>query len=103
MRTICRRAVLTALAALALPLRARAGSPEELSAAAEEGSVPLTRYAADRAGKRPAVLILHGTRGVELNHRAYERYANVGYLMQGSPNRAVRQRARSTASSSISA
>ena len=24
----------------------------------------------------PAVLILHGTRGVELNHRAYERYAN---------------------------
>jgi carboxymethylenebutenolidase len=36
----------------------------------------LTRYAADRVGKRAAVLVLHGTRGVELKPRAYERYAN---------------------------
>jgi carboxymethylenebutenolidase len=36
----------------------------------------LTRYAADRVGKRPAVLVLHGARGVELKPRAYERYAN---------------------------
>lgn len=36
----------------------------------------LTRYATDRAGKRSSVLILHGTRGVELNRRAYERYSN---------------------------
>jgi carboxymethylenebutenolidase len=36
----------------------------------------MTRYAADRVGKRPAVLVLHGNRGVEFNPRAYERYAN---------------------------
>ena len=36
----------------------------------------MTRYAADHVGKRPAVLVLHGSRGVEFSTRAYERYAN---------------------------
>ncbi|MGC2774239.1 MAG: dienelactone hydrolase family protein [Bradyrhizobium sp.] len=36
----------------------------------------LTRYEAAGTGKRPAVLILHGARGVELKPRAYERYAD---------------------------
>jgi carboxymethylenebutenolidase len=50
--------------------------PEELSADADEGSIAVTRYAPDRVGRRPAVLVLHGARGVELESRTYERYAN---------------------------
>ena len=55
---------------------ARAGMPEQLSVDADEGSVALTRYPTDQAGKRPGVLLLHGTRGFDLKLRAYERYAN---------------------------
>jgi carboxymethylenebutenolidase len=76
MQTINRRAVLGGIVALAIPVPGHAAAPEELSAEADEGSVALTRYAADRVGKRPAVLVLHGARGVELKPRAYERYAN---------------------------
>jgi carboxymethylenebutenolidase len=36
----------------------------------------VTKYEAGHAGKRPAVLVLHGARGVELKPGAYERYAN---------------------------
>jgi carboxymethylenebutenolidase len=72
---ICRRIVLGAFAALALPVPARAGSPEELSMGDTEGKIALTRYAADGDGKRPSVLVLHGARGVELKPLAYERYA----------------------------
>jgi carboxymethylenebutenolidase len=42
----------------------------------DEGGAAIARYAADRAGKRPAALVLHGNPGVEFNPRAYERYAN---------------------------
>ena len=76
MRTLSRRVVLANIAALAIPLSAHSGFSEELNADAADGSVAMTRYAADRVGRRPAVLILHGTRGVELKPRAYERYAN---------------------------
>jgi carboxymethylenebutenolidase len=41
-----------------------------------EGGIALTRYAAERAGRRPGVVVLHGARGVELKPRTYERYAN---------------------------
>jgi carboxymethylenebutenolidase len=71
-----RRVILASIAALALPLAANAGLPEELSVVADNGSITVTRYKAGRAGKRPAVLVLHGARGVELSPRAYERYAN---------------------------
>jgi carboxymethylenebutenolidase len=50
--------------------------PEEFSVAAEEGSVALSRFAADRSGKRAGVLVLHGSRGIELKPRAYQRYAD---------------------------
>ncbi|WP_316173199.1 dienelactone hydrolase family protein [Bradyrhizobium sp. SZCCHNRI2049] len=75
MATMSRRIVLSGLAALALPLPARAGSPQELSADDAEGKIALSRYAADGEQKRPAVLVLHGARGVELKPLAYERYA----------------------------
>ena len=70
-----RRVVLGALSAFTLPLRAHADSSEETSADADEGSVALTRYAAQHSGQRPAVLVLHGARGLELNPGAYKRYA----------------------------
>lgn len=73
---ISRRAVLSGIMALSLPFSARAGLPEEFSVDAEEGSVALTRYPAVQDGKRSAVLVLHGARGIELKPRAYERYAN---------------------------
>jgi carboxymethylenebutenolidase len=68
-------AFLLALAWLAVPGIGRAAAPELLRVEAGEGAVELTRYAADIAGPRPAVLILHGSRGIELRRRAYERYA----------------------------
>jgi carboxymethylenebutenolidase len=75
MRRINRRAVLGCAAILLVSGPAYAGKFEEFSAEADEGSVALTRYAADRAEKRPGVIVLHGGRGIELKPRAYERYA----------------------------
>jgi carboxymethylenebutenolidase len=76
MRRINRRAVLGCAAILLVSGPAYAGKFEEFSAEADEGSVALTRYAADRAEKRPGVIVLHGGRGIELKPRAYERYAD---------------------------
>lgn len=73
---ISRRAVLGGITALTVPLAAHAGSPEEFGIDADEGSVALTRYPAVQDGKRSAVLVLHGARGIETKPRAYERYAN---------------------------
>jgi len=53
MKTIHRRVVLAGIAAFTISLPAHAGSLEELSAPAGEGSVMLTRYPADRTGQRP--------------------------------------------------
>jgi carboxymethylenebutenolidase len=75
-RAMSRRVVLSSIAALALAFSSKSGSSEELNVEATEGGVGVTRYAADRVGKRPAVLVLHGNRGVEFSTRAYERYAN---------------------------
>jgi carboxymethylenebutenolidase len=76
MPTVDRRAAVAGLALLAMCYPARAGTPEQFSVDADEGPVALSRYAADQAGKRPGVLLLHGSRGFELKPRAYERYAN---------------------------
>ena len=75
-RMVSRRVVLANIAALTAPFPANSASPEELNVEADGGGVVMTRYAADRVGKHPAVLVLHGNRGVEINPRAYERYAN---------------------------
>jgi carboxymethylenebutenolidase len=89
MPTIDRRAAVAGLALLSLCRPARAEAPEQFGVDAEEGRVALTRYAADRGGRRPGVLVLHGTRGFEFKPRAYERYANAlsakgidGYLIR---------------------
>jgi carboxymethylenebutenolidase len=77
MRTISRRSVVGGLV-LAAASASRAlclETPDSFSAESGEGSVSLTRYAANRSGKRPGVLLLHGMRGFELKPRAYERYA----------------------------
>jgi carboxymethylenebutenolidase len=76
MHKINRRTVVSGLALLSLCHPARAGIPEQLSVDADEGPVALTRYSADRAAKRPGVLLLHGSRGFELKPHAYQRYAN---------------------------
>jgi carboxymethylenebutenolidase len=76
MHTVDRRAVVAGLALLSVCNPAGAGIPERLNVDGEEGSVALTRYAADQTGRRPSVLLLHGSHGFELRPRAYERYAN---------------------------
>jgi carboxymethylenebutenolidase len=73
---ISRRSVLGGLALLAASRPLHAEGAESLSVVASEGDVALTRYAAEGAGKRASVVVLHGARGVELKPRAYERYAN---------------------------
>ena len=62
-----RRVVLVSIAALAAPFPAYSGSPEECNVNDDEGGAAIAQYAADRAGKRPAALVLHGNRGVEFN------------------------------------
>src|SRR5271163_4412679 len=75
MPVIDRRAALAGLALLFLYRPACAATPEQLSIDADGGPVALTRYAADQAGKRPSVIMLHGTHGFEFKLTAYERYA----------------------------
>ena len=70
-----RRALLSGLAVVPLALSAAAAPSEELRVDADGGPVVLTRDAAASAGKRPAIIVLHGARGVELKPRAYARYA----------------------------
>lgn len=75
MLAITRRSVLSGLSALGLPIPVHATPPEALKIDADGGAVELSRYPADSPGKRPAVLLLHGGRGIELDPRAYERHA----------------------------
>jgi carboxymethylenebutenolidase len=75
MPLIDRRAAIAALALLAVCRPARAATPEQLSIDADDGPVALSRYAADRSGKRPSVVLLHGTRSFAVRLPAYERYA----------------------------
>ncbi|WFU76149.1 dienelactone hydrolase family protein [Bradyrhizobium sp. CB2312] len=73
---ITRRMAMAGLAALLLPATARCAPNEQFSVAAGNESLPVLRYAAELTGKRPAVILLHGSRGIELRRRAYERYAD---------------------------
>jgi carboxymethylenebutenolidase len=76
MQSVNRRVVLGGMAAVAMVGPTNAKTPEEFNVEAEEGRVALTRYPADHVGKRAAVLVLHGSRGIELKPRAYQRYAD---------------------------
>ena len=74
MYAINRRVALAGLA-LSIGFPVRAATPEQLTVEAE-GRIALTRFAADRAGRRASVLLLHGAGGFERKPLAYERYAN---------------------------
>ena len=72
---VSRRSILAGIA-LVVSSRARSASvAETFNVDSHEGKVVLTRYAANRSGKRPSVFLLHGLRGFTLKPRAYERYA----------------------------
>ncbi len=75
MPMIDRRSAVTGLVLLSVCRPARAAMPEQFSIDADDGPVALTRYAADHAGKRPGVIMLHGSRGFEPRLSAYQRYA----------------------------
>lgn len=76
MPAISRRSLLGGLALLAASSPSPAATAETLSVDAGGGRVTLNRFAAGCTGKRPAVLVLHGSRGFDLRPQAYERYAN---------------------------
>jgi carboxymethylenebutenolidase len=73
---ISRRAALTAIAALVSSAAVRGAPGEQFNVTSGHDSLPVSRYAATMDGKRPAVIVLHGSRGIELRARAYERYAD---------------------------
>ena len=73
---ISRRAALAAIAAQLVPIAARSAPGEQFNVTSGQDSLPVSRYAAAVDGKRPAVIVLHGSRGIELRARAYERYAD---------------------------
>lgn len=73
---ISRRAALAPIAALLSPVAAHGAPSEQFNVTSGDDSLPVSRYAAAVDGKRPAVIALHGARGVELRARAYERYAD---------------------------
>jgi carboxymethylenebutenolidase len=75
-RSVLRGTVLGSLAVVATSRPSHAAIAEKLSVPASDGDIALTRYGADGEGKRAAVVLLHGARGIELKPRAYERYAN---------------------------
>ncbi|MDN5005753.1 dienelactone hydrolase family protein [Bradyrhizobium sp. GCM10027634] len=73
---IARRTVLAGLATLLSPIAAHGASGEEFKVTSGGDSLSVSRYAAAGSERRPAVIALHGARGVELKPRAYERYAD---------------------------
>ncbi|WP_298878062.1 dienelactone hydrolase family protein [uncultured Bradyrhizobium sp.] len=73
---ITRRAAAAGLATLLAPIAARDASAEELKVASGGDSLSVLRYAAAGSQQRPAVVALHGARGIEIRPRAYERYAD---------------------------
>ena len=86
---ITRRSALFGLALLPTFAGTAGVAAEQLVVSTDEGDMALSRYAADGAAKRPAVLLLHGSRGIEMKPAAYERHANAlkaagidGYLVR---------------------
>jgi carboxymethylenebutenolidase len=75
MHVLSRRSLFAGFACVAASRQLRAATTEQLSAEASDGRVTSSRYASGRSGKRPAVLLLHGSRGFDLRLPAYERYA----------------------------
>jgi carboxymethylenebutenolidase len=73
---ITRRTALAGLATLLSPVAARGAPGEEFKIASGQDSFTVSRYAAAGSERRPAVIALHGARGVEVKPRAYERYAD---------------------------
>jgi len=73
---ISRRTALAAITALVSPVTARGAPGEQFNVTSGQDSLPVSRYAAAAHGKRAAVIALHGSRGIELRARAYERYAD---------------------------
>ncbi|WP_244433055.1 hypothetical protein [Bradyrhizobium japonicum] len=68
---ITRRTAMTGIAALLTSMSAHGAPGEQFSVTSGNDSLPVSRYAATVAGKRPAVIVLHGSRGIELRLRAY--------------------------------
>jgi len=64
-----------AVAAMARPALS-ANAPQQIEIGSGEERIVLARYAARHEGRRPSVLLLHGSRGFELHLRAYERYTD---------------------------
>ncbi|WP_298370458.1 dienelactone hydrolase family protein [uncultured Bradyrhizobium sp.] len=75
MQAISRRSLLGGLVLLAAS-PSLAAPAETLTVDAGESPVTLNRFASGRPGKRPAALVLHGSRGFDLRPQAYQRYAN---------------------------
>ncbi|MDN3278228.1 dienelactone hydrolase family protein [Frankia sp. RB7] len=73
---LSRRAALATIAALLSPVATRSAPGEQFDVTSGHDSLPVSRYAAATAGKRPAVIVLHGSRGIELRACAYQRYAD---------------------------
>ncbi|HEV2154652.1 alpha/beta hydrolase family protein [Bradyrhizobium sp.] len=73
---ITRRTALAGLATLLSPIAARGAPGEEFNVTSGGDSLSVSRYAAAGSERRPAVIVLHGARGIELRARAYERYAD---------------------------
>ena len=73
---ITRRTALAGLATLLSPIAAHGAASEEFKVTSGGDSLSVSRYAAAGSERRPAVIALHGARGVELKPRAYERYAD---------------------------
>src|SRR5258708_3577527 len=60
---------------MALVASCAAAEVQELSIDDNGRAIAVTRYAADGAKARPAVLVLHGSSGIEVNPEAYARHA----------------------------
>ena len=76
MRRITRRTALLGLALLPALGDAAVAAPEQLVVKTDEGDLAMSRVGADGTARRPAVLLLHGARGIEMKPAAYERHAN---------------------------
>ncbi|MGY3485885.1 hypothetical protein ACVW1C_003768 [Bradyrhizobium sp. USDA 4011] len=75
MQAISRRSLLGGVALLATASSLAAATAEQLTVDAGEGRVTVSRFASERSGKRPAVLVRHGSRGFDLRPQVYQRYA----------------------------
>ena len=73
---ITRRTALAGLATLLSPIAAHSAPGEEFKVSSGGDSLSVSRYAAAGSERRPAVIALHGARGIEIRAGAYERYAD---------------------------